>query len=165
MTRRSAAPNQRNGGFSLSELLTVLAIMGLFILFGGPAMADAYRAYKVRSAADMLVTDIRALRYNAVAQRATQSMTVNTQAAGVNPNTYTFVNYMGQAVVRTEEVGVSIDSTSATAISFNNTGATGATGNLTFSVSMDLNGDRGDRYTITVTPSGTVSSAYASYVP
>ena len=69
MTRKSTASSHRNGGFSLSEMLVVIAIMGLFILFGGPAMADAYRAYKVRSAADMLVTDIRALRYNAVAQR------------------------------------------------------------------------------------------------
>jgi hypothetical protein len=113
----------------------------------------------------MLVTDIRALRYNAVAQRATQTMTLNTQAAATNPNQYTFTNYKGLAIVRSEESGVNIDSTSAATISFNNTGATGSTGNLTVSVSMGINGDRGDRYTITITPTGTVSTAYSSFVP
>lgn len=165
MTRRSTASSHRYGGFSLSEMLAVIAIMGLFILFGGPAMADAYKAYKVRSAADVLVTDIRALRYNAVAQRGTQTLTINTQSNVTAPNQYTFVNKLGQTVTRTEDVGVRIDDTSSTTISFNNTGATGVTGNLTVIVSLDVNSDRGDRYTITVTPTGTVSSAYTTYVP
>ena len=164
MTRQSTGREQRNGGFSLPELLTVIAIMGLFILFGGPAMADAYRAYKVRSAADMLVTDIRALRYNAVAQRATQTLTINTQGNSTAPNQYSFVNIKGVTVVRQEEVGVNIDDTSSTTITFNNTGSTG-TGNLTVIMSLTVNGDRGDRYTLTVTPTGTVSSAYSTYVP
>jgi Tfp pilus assembly protein FimT len=146
-------------------MLAVMAIMGLFILFGGPAMADAYRAYKVRSAADVLVTDIRALRYNAVAQRATQTLTINTQSNVSAPNQYAFVNKLGQTVTRTEEVGVKIDDTSSTTISFNNTGSTGTTGNLTVIMSLDVNSDRGDRYTLTVTPTGTVSSAYSTYVP
>jgi Tfp pilus assembly protein FimT len=146
-------------------MLTVIAIMGLFILFGGPAMADAYKAYKVRSAADMLVTDIRALRYNAVAQRASQTLTINTQSNVTAPNQYAFVNIKGVTVTRTEETGVNIEDTSTTTISFNNTGATGSTANLTVIVSMAINSDRGDRYTLTVTPTGTVSSAYASYVP
>ena len=165
MTRRSTASNHGNGGFSLSEMLAVIAIMGLFILFGGPAMADAYKAYKVRSAADVLVTDIRALRYNAVAQRGTQTLTINTQSNVTAPNQYTFVNKLGQTVTRSEDVGVKIDDTSSTTISFNNTGATGITGNLTVIVSLDVNSGRGDRYTLTVTPTGTVSSAYTSYVP
>lgn len=165
MTRRSTASSHRYGGFSLSEMLAVIAIMGLFILFGGPAMADAYKAYKVRSAADVLVTDIRALRYNAVAQRGTQTLTINTQSNVTAPNQYTFVNKLGQTVTRTEELGVKIEDTSTTTISFNNTGATGATGNLTVIMSLDVNGDRGDRYTLTVTPTGTVSSAYTTYVP
>ena len=165
MTRRSTAQSHGSGGFSLSEMLTVIAILGLFILFGGPSMADAFRAYKVRSAADMLVTDIRALRYNAVAQRVTQTLTINTQSNVTAPNQYTFVNMKGVTVVRQEEIGVKIDDTSSTTISFNNTGATGSTGSLTVIMSLDVNSDRGDRYTLTVTPTGTVSSAYASYVP
>jgi Tfp pilus assembly protein FimT len=146
-------------------MLAVIAILGLFILFGGPAMADAFRAYKVRSAADVLVTDIRALRYNAVAQRATQTLTINTQSNVTAPNQYTFVNKLGQTVTRVQEAGVNIETASATTISFNNTGSTGSTGNLTVIMSLAVNGDRGDRYTLTVTPTGTVSSAYSTYVP
>jgi prepilin-type N-terminal cleavage/methylation domain-containing protein len=165
MTRWSTGRNHGNGGFSLSELLVVIALLGLFILFGGPAMADAYKAYKVRSAADMLVTDIRALRYNAVAQRAPQTLTINTQSNVSAPNQYTFVNMRGVTVIRKQEVGVNIDDTSATTISFTNTGTTGSTGNLTVIMSLDVNASRGDRYTLSITPTGTVSSAYANYVP
>jgi prepilin-type N-terminal cleavage/methylation domain-containing protein len=152
-------------GFSLSEMLTVLALMGLLILFGGPAMADAYRSYQVRTTADMLGTDVRALRYNAVAQRASQSMTIHNQGDSTTPNTYNFVNLRGQTVVRTPNPGVNIESTSATSISFNMNGSTGGTTNLTVLVSMNINGDRGDRYTISVTPSGTVSTSYSTYTP
>lgn len=165
MTRQSTDRDRRNGGFSLPELLAVIAIMGLFILFGGPAMADAYKAYKVRSAADTLVTDIRALRYNAVAQRVPQTLTINTQSNVTASNQYSFVNMRGVTVIRQEEVGVKIDDTSATTISFTNTGTTGSTGNLTVIMSLDINADRGDRYTLSITPTGTVSSAYATYVP
>ncbi len=76
-------------GFSLPELLTVLALMSIFIVFGGPAMADGFRAYKVRAAADNLTTDIRALRYNAVTNHAASTMTINNQSNSTAPNTYT----------------------------------------------------------------------------
>lgn len=164
MRRRAAQPGSV-AGFSLSELLVVIALMGLFILFGGPAMADAYRAYKVRSVADILSTDVRAMRYSAVAQRATRSMTINDKTNVSAPNQYTFVNARGQSVTRQIESGVNIDTGGAATISFNNNGATGTTANLTVSVSMDINSDRGDRYTITVTPTGTVSTAKTNYVP
>jgi hypothetical protein len=32
-------------------------------------------------------------------------------------------------------------------------------------VSMDINSDRGDRYTISVTPTGMVTTAYSTYTP
>src|SRR5262245_38424246 len=67
-------------GYSLPELLIVIAIMGLFILFAGPAMAEAYRAYKVRAVANNLATDLRAQRYNAVAGRTPRTLTANNQA-------------------------------------------------------------------------------------
>jgi hypothetical protein len=44
-------------------------------------------------------------------------------------------------------------------------GSTGGTTNLTVLVSMNINGDRGDRYTVAVTPSGTVSTSYSTYAP
>lgn len=163
-TRSAARPPGERGseGFSLPELLTVIFLMGMFIVFGGPAMNEAYKAYEVRSTADNLVTDIRALRYNAVAQRAPQTMTIQNQSSVTSPNTYSFTNSKGNLVTMTLG-GVNIEATSATTLTFNINGSTGATGNTTISVSIPINSGRSDRYTITVTPSGTVSSAYTTF--
>ena len=152
-------------GYSLPELLTVIALMGLFILVGGPAMADAFRAYKVRAAADILATDVRAMRYSAVGQRSPRSMTISSQGAGSNPNTYTFVNATGSTITRQVEHGVNIEDASADTLGFGITGATGSTGTEVLIVSMTINDTRGDRYTISVSPSGTVTAAYSTYTP
>jgi prepilin-type N-terminal cleavage/methylation domain-containing protein len=162
MTRSATA---REGGFSLSEMLVVIALIGLFVLFGGPAMADAYRAYKVRSVADYLATDVRALRYSAVAQRASRTMTVNGQGHATAPNQYTFMNAAGDTITRRIESGVNLDDSSASTVTFNTYGATGSTGSLTIQVRGDVNGTRGDRYVISVSPSGTVTTAYSTYTP
>jgi len=152
-------------GFSVSEALVVIALMGIFVLFGGPAMADAYRAYKVRSVADVLSTDLRAMRYAAVATRASRSMTVNTQGHPSAPNQYTFVNAKADSVTRPVESGVNIEDASDTSITFTMTGGTGSSSSLTLLVSMDINSDRGDRYTIDVSPTGTVTTSFAYYTP
>ena len=166
MTRqRNTTRWERMAGFSLSELLTVIALMGLFILFGGPAMADAFRAYKVRSAADILATDVRALRYAAVAGRTSLTMTLNNQGHATAPNQYTFTNTKGDTVTRRIEYGVNLESSSVASITFSPMGSTGVSSTQTLVVSMGVNGTRGDRYTIAVSPSGTVSTAYSTYVP
>lgn len=152
-------------GFSVSEALVVIALMGIFVLFGGPAMADAYRAYKVRAAADVLSTDLRAMRYAAVATRSGRNMTINTQGHPSAPNQYTFANARGDSVTRRVESGVVIEDASDTSIAFTITGGTGSPSSLTVLVSMDINADRGDRYTIDVSPAGTVSTSFASYTP
>lgn len=158
-------PRTREHGFSISELLAVIAIMALLILFGGPAMADGFRSYKVRSAADILATDVRALRYSAVATRTSLSMTLNNQSHATAPNQYTYTNAKAVTIVRPIENGVNLETGSATNITFGTTGATGQTSSQTLIVSMMINGTRGDRYTISVSPSGTVSTAYSTYVP
>lgn len=160
---RSGRTDRSDRGFSLPELLTVLALMGLFIIFAGPAMADGYRAYKVRSTADNLTTDIRALRYNAVTNRGSRTMTINDQTNATVPNTYSFVNAAGNTVIITLDVGINIESGSATTLTMNSNGSTGSAGNATVSVSGMINGSRNDRYTITITPTGTVSSAYSTF--
>lgn len=161
----TAATRRNMAGYSLSELLTVIALMGLFILFGGPAMADAFRAYKVKSSANIVATDVRGMRYSAVGMRTSRTMTINSQGSGTDPNTYVFVNAIGDTITRRMEPGVNIEDASADTLSFSTTGATGSTATQTIIVSMDINGTRGDRYTISVSPSGTVSAAYSTYTP
>ena len=152
-------------GYSLSELLTVIALLGMFILFGGPAMADGFRAYKVKSSANIVATDVRGMRYAAVGNRTSLTMTVSNQASGTNPNTYVFTNAAGQTITRRLEPGVNLESGSAATLSFSSMGSTGSTATPVLIVSMDINSTRGDRYTISVSPTGTVTTAYATYTP
>lgn len=149
-------------GYSLPELLIVIAIMGLFILFAGPAMAEAYRAYKVRTVANNLATDVRAQRYNAVSNRTPRTLTVNNQDHATAPNQYSYTTYKGD-VITVRMDGVNIETTSAASITFNINGSSGSAGNTTFRVSAMINGSRNDRYTITVSPTGTVSTAYSTF--
>lgn len=149
-------------GYSLPELLIVIAIMGLFILFAGPAMAEAYKAYKVRAVANNLATDIRAQRYTAVSNRTPRTLTANNQAHATAPNQYSYTTYKGDAITIRMD-GVNIETTSAASITFNINGSTGSAGNTTFRVSAMINSSRNDRYTITVSPTGTVSTAYSTF--
>ena len=164
-SRRRLESKRRDAGFSLSELLTVVALMALMILFAGPAFSEAFKAYKVRSVANEMTLDLRALRYNAVANRTTATMTLNNQSHATAPNQYTFVNSKGTPVTVRLQSGVNLETASAATVSFNNNGSTGVAGNLSAVVSMPINDARGDRYTVSITPSGTVSSAYSTYVP
>jgi len=163
--RREEGRRQGAEGYSLSELLTVIALLGMFILFGGPAMADGFRAYKVKSSANIVATDVRGMRYAAVGNRTALTMTTSTQGSGTNPNTYVFTNAAGQAITRRLESGVNLENGSAATISFTTTGSTGSTATQVLIVSMDINSTRGDRYTISVSPTGTVTTAYATYTP
>ena len=149
-------------GYSLPELLVVIALIGLFVVFGGPALADAFRVYKVRSVANDVVNNLRALRYNAVSTHTPRTMTIN-NTANASPNQYTYVNYKGDPITVRIEPGVALETTSAASITFNINGATGVTSTQTVSVSMFISGTRNDRYTITVTPTGTISSAYTTF--
>ena len=165
MDRRRRTPRQAGcgeQGYSFPELLIVIALMGLFIVFGGPALNEAYKSYKVRAVADGLATDIRAQRYNAVSNRAPRTLTINNQADATAPNQYSYTNYKGDAIT-VRLGGVNIETTSAASITFNINGSTGASGNSTVRVSMMINNERNDRYTITVTPTGTVSTAYSTF--
>lgn len=165
MDRRQGTPAQADRGergYSFPELLIVIALMGLFIVFGGPAMNEAYKSYKARTVADGLATDIRAQRYNAVSNRTPRTLTINNESHATAPNQYSYANYKGDPItVRMD--GVNIETTSAASITFNINGSTGAAGNTTIRVSAMINAERNDRYTITVTPTGTVSTAYSTF--
>ena len=159
---RAAQGSRGQRGYSLPELLIVIALMGLFILFAGPAMAEAYKAYKVRAVANGLATDIRAQRYTAVSNRTPRILTANNQAHATAPNQYSYTNSKGDAITIRMD-GVNVETTSDASITFNINGSTGSAGNTTFRVSAMIDSSRNDRYTITVTPTGTVSTAYSTF--
>ncbi len=152
-------------GYSIAELLTVVALMALMITFAGPAMATAYKAYKVRVAANGVTTQLRASRYTAVTSRDTRTVDFNDEDHGSAPNQYSFVNSKGKALTMPLALGVKIDNTSEASIQFNSNGSTSSTTTVSVVVSMDINATRGDRYTINVTPSGTVTADFTNYTP
>jgi len=160
---RRAIGERGSEGFSLPELLVVIFLMGMFVVFGGPALNEAFKSYKVRSAADNLLTDIRALRYTAVANRAPATMTINDQSNIAAKNQYSYTNTKGRLITVNMPDGVNIETTSAASITFNIYGSTGAGGSQTVVVSTPINDSRNDRYTISVTATGTVSSAYSTF--
>ena len=84
MYRKKIHPARRDEkgerGFSITEMLTVLALAALMITFVGPAFAESYRAYKVRSATLELTDALRAARQVAVSTRLATSLTIDTAA-------------------------------------------------------------------------------------
>jgi prepilin-type N-terminal cleavage/methylation domain-containing protein len=161
--RSDGGARAEQAGYSLSELLVVIAMIALIVLFGGPALGSAFKSYKVRTAADGLTTSLRALRYTAVAQRAPHTMTINDEAATPS-NQYSYVNKMGKNILVTLD-GVLIENASPASITFGIDGGTGSGSNLNVLVSTVVSSDRGERYTITVTPSGTVTADFSTFAP
>ncbi|HYH08669.1 MAG TPA: GspH/FimT family pseudopilin [Thermoanaerobaculia bacterium] len=69
-------------GYSLTELLTVVAMIGVLSLFSVPAFMNFYRATKMRTAMRTFGTDVRAARQRAVTQHRRVAVTV---ATGLTP--------------------------------------------------------------------------------
>jgi len=66
----------RARGFSLPELLTVMALLGIAIAIGIPIVNEQVRIAEVRAAADDLALHLRAARMIAVTQRRTVTFRV-----------------------------------------------------------------------------------------
>lgn len=63
-------------GFSVTELLTVLAIMGMMIAISGPAMLNFFQAMKVRTASQRMVSHVRLCRQISVSRRDNVTMVI-----------------------------------------------------------------------------------------
>ncbi len=106
---------RRERGFSLSEMLVVVAILGLAVAIAVPLTAEQMKRAKIRSAADEFAMHLKAARMIAVSKRATINFVVTPDPA----NIYSYPGTNG--LVRTFEMptGVRIISpTSATTIAF-----------------------------------------------
>lgn len=74
----------REAGFSLSELLVVVAIIGIFALVMLPAFGKFQRSWKIRSTADDLQAQLRGVRQMSITMR--QELTVTFTP----PRTFTY---------------------------------------------------------------------------
>jgi len=85
-TRAAAAARRGEAGFTLAEMLVVIVIVGLGALVAIPNVNSFFRAYKIRSASDQLVSHLRVARQISVTQHLPVTFTINASPA----NTYSF---------------------------------------------------------------------------
>src|ERR1700682_3076580 len=75
---------QTTGGFSLTELVVVLAVAMILMAVGLPSFMRAYHAYQLSSAATQVADMLRLARYDAI--RRNLQMNCVFQVSGTDPN-------------------------------------------------------------------------------
>jgi prepilin-type N-terminal cleavage/methylation domain-containing protein len=146
--------NRRDRGFSLAEMLVVLAIIGVVVAIGIPLINEQVRIADIRGSADLIAVHLRAARMIAVTQRRDVTVTVN-----VDPtNSISYVRATGDTVSVSMPRRVLIKTGSAASITFHSDGSVAASGTITTesTVSNAL-----ERWTLNVNTLGFVSVAHA----
>ena len=145
---------QSQSGFSISEILVVLAIIAVILLFSLPALGERYRGYRIRTQVNEMTAHLKAARHTAITKRMDVSFTVNDEGDSP-PNQYNYTN--SKAMVRTGSMpeGIAITSAPATALVFKTNG--GLDGSAAAIVLEYLVSDaRVDQYTVNVSTIGMV---------
>jgi len=145
-----SAPRSETG-FSLAEMLVVIAILGLFCLIAIPAVGNYIRAARVRTANDLMMGDLRAVRYIAITNRVDSTLTIDT-AGG----TWNYADIHGTTVTRTLEPGVTFQTGTPASVTFKPDGTTTAGGS-----SIVIRGNVTNvnhTFTISITTVGRLSS-------
>jgi len=141
-------------GFSLAELLVVVAIIGLFCLVAIPSVGNYIRAGKVRAANDTLMGDLRAVRYIAITNHAAGSLTIDGTAG-----TWSYSDIHGTTISRALDKNVRFTSGNAT-VTFASDGTT-TTGPTSIVIRGNVLPSIDHQYTISITTIGRLSSAFA----
>ncbi len=145
--------DSKRNGFSLPEMLVVIAILGLAITVGIPLVSEQVRLAKIRGAADQFSGDIRAARMIAVSKRATVNLVVY-------PGTSRYEVPRTDGTVRSMQLpsGVRITSPSVdTTIAFL---ANGAASETTTVFEADVSGGVKERWTVTTSMMGVPSTTH-----
>jgi len=135
-------------GYSLPELLIVVALIGLAVAVAIPLIGDTLRMARVRSAADQLALDLRAARTVAVVKRTTVPFAIN----AAPQNTYEYTDAKGVLRHVVLPVGVRITSATPSTINFLASGA--VTGGATAVMEVALGEGITERWTIQVSIAG-----------
>jgi prepilin-type N-terminal cleavage/methylation domain-containing protein len=148
----------KKNGFSLVEMLIVLAFIAITVGIGIPLVNEQVRIAEVRSAVDELAVHLRAARMMAVTQRTDVRVTVS-----VDPtNKISYVRWPTPTGilprVMTMPGRVKIVSGSTALITFKSDGSTGAASTVTTESTVSKNTER---WTLNVNIMGMVSVAHA----
>ena len=81
--------HRRDGeGYSLAEVLLVLALLGMFVAFGAPAFGDALARARAQAAAREMASEMARLRGEAIAQHRRVALRFARGAGGFSFGTY-----------------------------------------------------------------------------
>ena len=150
--------NQR--GFSLGELLVVVAILGLVVLVAVPLIAEQVRAAEVRAAGDQLAMSLKAARMVAVSTHADVVFTIE-----VDPdNKYSYTDNRGR--LRETVVPSSVTITSSDGdITFTDRGSIDSATTMDIVLEANLTSGTVDRWTISTSILGVSSVSHDRYTP
>ena len=163
--------SRRSRGYSLPELLTVVAIMGVVTLICLPAFMQLMPQYRIRNAASEMTATLRMLRQKAAGTRTNWRMTIDPtndrySLARANGGAWIQIGANGRPTRGTPPgtnaewmnlKPVDVDAASSTVITIDGAGASPAGGG-TIILATATTRVRYNRYTITVAPSGAIST-------
>ena len=142
-----------DAGFSLVEILVVLALIGVVIAIGIPLVNEQVRISEARSAADQMAGHLRAARMIAVSHHKDIVVTVR-----VDPdNDYSYEGTYGDTKLIKMPARVKIKTGSAASITFRSDGSALASSTVT---TESLVSSATERWTLSVTTVGFVSVAH-----
>ena len=144
-------------GYSLTEVLLVLGIMGIILAISIPALGQYMRSYTARVGADEFISHMRLARHLAIARHKPVSLQVAARS-------YSLPDWnsadIGTAPSRTFELPGAVSVVSGTGtITFRPDG-TISTGSATVRIQIALDGQITARYDVAVAPSGKVTTTY-----
>lgn len=144
---------KRQAGFTLAEMLAVIAIIGIAIAIGIPLVNEQVRIAEVRAAADDLALHLRAARMIAVTKHKTITFTVNVDPA----NTFSYEGNNGQVRTISMPGRVRIATGSDGSISFFQNGSVDANSSIVLESNVS---DKLERWTATVNTVGLARLAH-----
>jgi prepilin-type N-terminal cleavage/methylation domain-containing protein len=151
--RQTTRRTLRQAGFSLAEMLAVLALIGITVAIGIPLVNEQLRIAEVRSAADDMAVHLRAARMIAVSHHKDIVVTVTADPT----NTFSYEGTNGETRTIAMPGRVKIKTGSTASITFHSNGSSGASSTVTIESAV-VNAT--ERWTLSVNTLGLVAVAH-----
>ena len=147
---------RREAGFSLPEMLAVVALIGISIAIAIPLINEQVRIAEIRGCADQAGLDMRAARMIAVSKHKTIVVTVNAEPV----NSYSYERTDGSTRTITMPSRVKITTGSSATVTFKSDGSTAAAGTVIFQSQVST---KTEQWSMTVNTLGLTDLAHSRF--